>query len=142
MEIELKNCKNKKCNNKFRQYNSLQQYCSFSCKKEDKKVKPIRQIGSKMVKRLTEYSRQRPIFLDKPKNKRCPVTGERTNQIHHKKGRKGYADKWARDNDVWLLNDERFFLAVSEDGHREIEGNTTWAMEQGYSLSRLENLDK
>jgi len=57
--------------------------------------------------------------------------------IHHKMGRTGYADKWARDNDISLLIDARFFLAVSRTDHQWIELNPVKAKELGYSYSRL-----
>jgi hypothetical protein len=67
----------------------------------------------------------RPSFLE---GKRCPITGGVATEIHHMKGRMGK-----------LLIDERYFLAVSREGHIKIGDNPEWAMEMGYSLSRLHN---
>jgi frataxin-like iron-binding protein CyaY len=36
-----------------------------------------------------------------------------------------------------LLNDKRYWLAVSRKGHRFIEDNPKWAKDNGYSLYRL-----
>ena len=96
-----------------------------------------------MTTDLSKYSKARTKFFEDPKNKRCRVFSEqKANQIHHMKGRKGYADKWARENGIKLLYDTRFFLPVSTDGHRKIEANPAWSYENKYSLSRLENLDQ
>lgn len=57
--------------------------------------------------------------------------------IHHKMGRTGFADKWARDNDISLLIDARFFLAVSRRDHQWIELHPNEAKKLGYSYSRL-----
>lgn len=62
--------------------------------------------------------------------------------IHHKKGRVGYADQWAKDRGITLLRDQRYWLPVSREGHNEIELNPQWAKDQGFSLSRLEIIDE
>lgn len=70
----------------------------------------------------------------------CPVMGTpitMDSDIHHKMGRIGYADQWARDLDISLLIDVRYFLAVSREGHNKIEKFPNWAKERGYSLDRL-----
>lgn len=71
----------------------------------------------------------------------CPVTGQIARQIHHMKGRQGYADEWARENKISLLIDRRYMLPVSDEGHRKIELNPAWAKEMGYSLSRLAKVE-
>lgn len=70
----------------------------------------------------------------------CPITGKpitTESDVHHKRGRVGYADQWARDNDIPLLLDPRFFLGVSREGHEWIESHPKEARELGYSESRL-----
>ena len=67
---------------------------------------------------------------------KCPITGtdiDMSSDIHHKKGRNGYADDWARLNDIPLLIDPRYFLAVSRVGHQWIEMNPTKAKQMGLS---------
>lgn len=74
----------------------------------------------------------------------CPIKGvpiTMDSDIHHKMGRVGYADQWARDNDISLLIDIRFFLAVSREGHIWIESNREEAEKKGYILSRLSNYE-
>lgn len=93
-----------------------------------------RQVSDKRSAENAVYRIRAPLFL---KGKKCPITGGKATQVHHKKGRKGYADKWARDNGITLFLDERFWLGVSAKGHQQIEDNPEWARENGYSLSRL-----
>lgn len=72
------------------------------------------------------YLKKRIEFLEKPENKICPITGTRTTDVHHKKGRVGS-----------LYLDERFWIALSRAGHKQVEENPEWAKENGYSLNRL-----
>lgn len=75
----------------------------------------------------------------------CPVTGrdiDMSSDIHHKKGRDGYADQWARDNDISLHIDPRFFLACHRIGHTWIEANREEAMKLGYTLTRQDTIQK
>lgn len=102
--------------------------------------KPIRRRSLKGVILDKKYSRIRKEFLSKKENQKCPVTNKQTIEIHHKMGKIGYADEWARLNDVPLLIDERFFLAVSRDGHNYIEANPTKAKEKGWSVKRIISL--
>ena len=88
--------------------------------------KPIQKISKKREKESREYTIKRLKFLAQPENHRCPVTGERATEIHHKAGRTGS-----------LYLDENNWLAVSRNGHRKIEENPEWAKENGYSLNRL-----
>ncbi len=97
-------------------------------RKELKKfLNPIPKVSAKRKVENRKYTIERLRFLAQPENLRCPITNERTTDIHHKKGRIES-----------LLLDTRYWLAVSRNGHREIEENPDWAKEQGYSLSRLE----
>ena len=65
------------------------------------------------------------------------ITKEKATDIHHKMGRIGYADEWARQENIPLLLDVRFWLAVSRKGHQMIEENPEWAKENNYSIDRL-----
>lgn len=88
-------------------------------KKSSKKIKP------RSTKRAAEeriYNKNAPIFLA---GKICPITKEPATQVHHKKGRIGP-----------LLNDMRYWLAVSAEGHDRIERNPEWAYKMGYSFKR------
>ena len=91
-----------------------------------KEFKPIPKISQKRKIENAKYIVLRIEFLGKKENSICPVTGEKTTEIHHKKGRVGS-----------LFLDIRYWLAVSREGHKKIEENPEWAKKEGYSLSRL-----
>lgn len=102
-------------------------YCKFhQYLRTDKKPKKLKHETEKRGKENMEYLRKRKIFLSLPENEFCAVfPWLRATEIHHKKGRIGK-----------LLTDERYFLAVSPEGHRKIENNPEWAYEMGYSIRR------
>jgi hypothetical protein len=96
----------------------------------------INPVSDKMKSRLSEYSQIKKNWI---KGKRCAVFPEKwATDVHHKKGRIGFADKWARDNNIPLLIDTRFWLPVSREGHIKIGDLQAWAMEQGFTLPRNE----
>jgi hypothetical protein len=115
-----------KCGKEFKQYNSLQKYCSYTCQNKYAKPKRISQISEKRKTEIQQYSILRKEFLSDPKNQICPITKQPTTDVHHKKGRVGS-----------LFLDTRYWLAVSREGHVMIEENPEWAKEKGYSLNRL-----
>lgn len=131
-------CKN--CNNKFQPKYFLAKFCGEStCLKAEKewqeeklsgkKPKPatkIKQVSDKRKIENLKYSAQRIVFLGKPENQKCPITGKPTTDVHHMRGRVGN-----------LFLDERYWIALSREGHRYVEENPEWAKEQGYSLNRL-----
>lgn len=97
--------------------------------------KPINKVSENQSKLLTRYNVMRKKFLH---GKKCAVLkGRPATQVHHMAGRIGYADEWARENNIPLLIDERFFLPVSDEGHRMVTDNPKWACENGYSFLRV-----
>lgn len=146
--IKNRECQDSECTETFRQFNSLQKYCSPQCKIKNIKVEFV--TGFPLYKKLLKksksnkrkripfmskkrklefpiYSVNRKIYLNRPENRWCPVfPSKRAIEVHHKKGRIGS-----------LYLDERYWLAVSDQGHKKIELNPKWAKEKGYSLSRL-----
>lgn len=134
-----KNCKT--CGKAFKPRTTLDRYCSFGCtpKKADSganrisrsKLKPK---SAKQAKLDRQYSAARKAFLAMPENKFCAVyPHKRATEVHHKKGRKGYAD----EKEIPLIVDVRYFLAVSREGHEFIENNPKEAYAKGWSLSRM-----
>lgn len=119
----MKPKKCKECKSVFTPQRPLQAMCSPTCAYKRAKRKPIKKESKKRSIDNKAYLTLREVFL---KGKICPVTGQRATQIHHKKGRIGS-----------LLCDVKYWLAVSDEGHKKIELNPKWAKEQGYSLSRL-----
>lgn len=123
------------CNKALRKANKL-------ADKQDQKreamfnAPEIPKVSPKMAAALRIYSQKRGPWLV---GKQCAVFPEqKATQVHHKKGRGfGFADAWAKEHDICLLNDERYWLAVSADGHDKINNNTEWALEMGFSVLRL-----
>lgn len=117
--------------------------CNHAARKQARKAArpktrpdPISKVSGKMAKALGHYSRQKAQWI---KGKRCAVYPQhQATDVHHKKGRVGYADQWARENNIPLLLDERFWLPVSRGAHDRIELNPTWARKMGYSETRAE----
>jgi hypothetical protein len=100
----------------------------------------IRRVSKKQGKRERLYSKQRVEFLED--NPDCAMMVDdrcegRANTVQHTKGRKGYADQWARDNDIWLINDVRFFLPACWPCHKYAEEHPNEAKEKGWAVSRL-----
>jgi hypothetical protein len=74
----------------------------------------------------------------------CPIMGTpitMESDIHHIKGRKGFASAEKRLNCISLLIDVDHFLAVSREGHNWIEAaeNRAEAERRGFIKSRLSN---
>ena len=91
-----------------------------------KEFKPIPKISQKRKIENAKYIVLRIEFLGKKENSICPVTGEKTTEIHHKKGRVGS-----------LFLNTKFWRGVSRKGHLKIENNPEWAKENGFSENRL-----
>jgi hypothetical protein len=105
-----------------------------------KQKKAIPKVSEKMSKALYIYGKEKKGWLD---GKGCAVYPEQmATQIHHKKGRSidGYADQWAKNNDICLLIDKRFWLPTSDDGHKKITNDSAWAIKNGFSCLRTEIL--
>lgn len=102
--------------------------------KELKPRKPLPKVSKKRAVENAKYTVKRLEFLGKPENRICPVTGKEATEIHHMKKRVGFADSWARVNNVSLLLDTRFWLAVSREGHIWIHNNPKEATEVGFLM--------
>ena len=129
-EVKLKVCADKNCNKEFRQFNSLQKFCSSVCmnknKKPDLKLKSLYKIPKVSDKRKIEnakYSVLRIEFLGKKENQICPITKYPAIEIHHTYCGKDRA-KYYLDTTTWI--------AVSRDGHNWIHDNPKEARELGY----------
>lgn len=141
MNFLLKTCKVSGV--QWKQYNSLQKCPCDTCKESRKKPpnlklkslykKPQRFSKKRQIQEL-QYLADRIVFLSKPENQTCPITKQPTTEIHHVRKRRGFADEYARLNNIPLLLDQRFWLAVSREGHQKIEDNPEWAFENGYSI--------
>ena len=140
-----KECAADDCTVVFKLYRTTDKYCSYECKKNNttptkSKNYTIPKQSKKMAALMPRYYKIRADFMNALDSQDCPVYPDKSiSDVHHKKGRSpdAYADDWARENNIPLLLDVRFFLAVSRYGHDYIEANPKWAKEMGYSLDRL-----
>jgi hypothetical protein len=87
----------------------------------------IRSVSPAMAHKLLSYKTLRREFLSRPENKWCPVflhlTGEKvlTTDIHHTRGRSHK-----------LLNNMKYWIAVSRKGHDWIGANPAMARKLGF----------
>lgn len=102
-----------------------------------KQPKPIAKHSKKGAALNKEYLTGREIFLSLPENQKCFVEGcsKKADTIEHTKGRKGYADKDARENDIPLLLDERFWQPCCGEHNLEFENNPE--LSKKYQLSQI-----
>lgn len=120
----------KRCQTHYRSYRA-----KVNAEKNPKVVKARKPIPKESKKRAVlnaKYTVQKIVFMSKPENKICPITGTPATDVHHVKKRIGFADSWARINNIPLLLDERYWLAVSRVGHNWIHNNPIEATELGY----------
>jgi hypothetical protein len=85
---------------------------------------PLRKVSIKRKAQNVLYLKRRAEFFARPENLKCKVFPLlQATDIHHMAGRKGD-----------MLLDERFWLAVSREGHRWIHENPKKAMELGFIM--------
>lgn len=118
---KLKKCK--QCGKEFKQYNSLMKCPCIGMVLKTPKRSPIKKVSDKRKVKDLQYYALRKVFLEKPENQTCPITGQQTVEVHHKFSGKD-RDKYYLDVTTWL--------AVSRDGHNWIHENPKEAREKGY----------
>lgn len=103
-----------------------------------KKGYTIPKISKKHAKKISTYSKICKKYKEKHSLCQAKMNGctHHTTDVHHKMGKVGFADKWARENDVELLNDVRHFLPVCRSCHDYIESHPEFAYENNFSLRR------
>lgn len=86
---------------------------------------------------LRIYVKLNKEYLSRPENQKCFIEGckRKANTVEHRAGRKGFADDWARSNDIPLLIDERFFAPCCLQHNLELENNP--ALAKKYQLSKI-----
>lgn len=125
----------------WKQYNSLQKCGCEECQKLPKKV-PVKKAYSipKVSEKRKEvnkiYEKVRIEVLTDAKFK-CFIDGCKNvaNTCEHTMGRKGFADQWARDNNILLLIDKRFLKACCLHHNGELENNPE--LSKQYQLSKI-----
>jgi hypothetical protein len=96
---------------------------------------PIEKVSVNMKGKLGKYAGKKARWI---KGKKCAVyPSQPATEIHHMMGRVGFADEWARENDMPLMLDERFWLPVSHEAHVKITNDSKWAWENQYSFKRV-----
>jgi hypothetical protein len=117
-------------------------YCSPACYYADqkKKAKPrtaVKKVSASRERENPIYKEKRLAFLALPENHFCFINGcnRRATTIEHLKGRKGYADDWARDNKISLYIDDRFWAPCCFQHNGELENNTE--LSRAYQLSKI-----
>lgn len=94
----------------------------------------MRRVSKRRASENRTYAKRRLIFLEKHENRICPVvesgvtgrpigTTVYTQDVHHTNHREGK-----------LLLDERFWLAVSREGHRWIGDHPAEARKRGWLI--------
>lgn len=142
MKLPEKECE---CGTVFTQFNSLNRFCSYTCKaryskKQDKKPpktpKPIRKFSEKRTLINNSYKVIRIEVLTEA-NFICFIDGcqNTANTIEHTAGRLGFYDEWARDNNIPLIIDKRFLKACCLYHNGELETNTE--LSKKYQLSKI-----
>lgn len=133
----------RECGESFIPFNSLEKYCSYSCKKKhikpNLKLKPLYKIPKVSNKRKelnAIYEKVRIEVLSEAKFK-CFVDGcgNIATTAEHRMGRKGFADEWARENNVPLLIDKRYLAACCLKHNLEMENNPE--LSKKYQLSKI-----
>lgn len=135
MNFRLKDCKNPNCSNKFKQFNSLQKFCSPNCQTQVQGNKKIKQVSEKRKTENQIYSVRRQLFLIQ--NPHCFIENcdRKATTVEHIKGRKGFADDFARDNNISLFIDERFWKPCCWEHNIELENNPE--LSKKYQLSKI-----
>lgn len=145
---KLKVCGDKDCDKTFKQYNSLQKYCSPSCQNKNRnvnlKLKPLYKIPKVSEKRKVVnkvYETVRIEVLTEAKFN-CFIDGcnNVANTVEHTAGRLGFYDDWARDNNMPLVIDKRFLKACCLHHNGELENNPE--LSRKYQLSKITGKQK
>lgn len=102
--------------------------------KEKTKPKPIKKVSEKRVPLQDRYNVMKLEYFSK--KEKCSVKGCKKigSTVEHTKGRKGYADKWAIENEIPLLIDIRHWIKVCPQHNLEFESNT--ALSREYQKSK------
>lgn len=143
-----KKCKNPECSNSA--YSSLIPYCGFECRNKmkpplDLKLKsiqkPIPRVSEKRKKLNKIYEVVRIEILTEAKFV-CFVDNCKNiaNTIEHQRGKVGYFDDWARENDIHLLIDKRFLKPCCLKHNLEFENNPE--LSKKYQLSKIHKGEK
>lgn len=99
-------------------------------------MKQIPKVSQKRIVLNRIYEKVRIEVLSEAKFK-CFIENCKNvaNSVEHRMGRKGYADEWARENDIPLLIDKRYLAACCNYHNLELENNPE--LSKQYQLSKI-----
>lgn len=139
--VKQKQCRNKGCENYFTPFKSTDKYCSRKCFNDNfkpnlklKDLKPIKKVSDKRKELNKIYEKVRIEVLSEAKFK-CFIDGctNVATTCEHLMKRKGFADQWAKDNDIPLLIDKRYLRACCMQHNKELETNPELSKKYQYS---------
>ena len=148
-----KECRNENCDIHFLPFKTTDAFCSAKCmfehkssrkSNETKRITPVRKVSKKREKESAQYRIRRLNFLAQPGNQRCQINGsncsKKATTIEHSKGRQGFADEFAREINISLYLDERFWKPACLNCNLEMENNTE--LSHKHQLSKNHNGEK
>ena len=127
----------------WKQYNSFSKCQCEQCKAVQKKPQPKQKKFYRIPRQSEKRKALNPIYekvrievLTEAKFV-CFIDGcKRTaTTAEHTKGRKGFADQWARDNNIPLLVDKRFLKPCCWQHNGDLENNPE--LSKKYQLSKI-----
>lgn len=136
-----KQCRNKGCDNYFTPFKTTDKYCSRECFNANKKpnlqlskMKPIKKVSDKRKELNKIYEKVRIEVLSEAKFK-CFIHGCKNvaTTVEHLMKRKGFADDWAKENNIPLLIDKRYLRACCLAHNGELETNPELSKKYQYS---------
>lgn len=100
---------------------------------------PIKKVSDKKRNEIDQYVPMKDAFLLR---KWCAVHGKPCVpvDVHHQKGKVGYADDIAREKGIPLLIDIRFWTPVCRAAHNELTEHSAKAIQDGHSVLRTQKL--
>jgi hypothetical protein len=98
---------------------------------------PIKKRSDIITRMMAIYRPKAAKFLV---GKMCAVYPHlKATETHHMYNRSidDFADEWAVNHNMPYLLDDRFWLPVSEEGHKKITEDSAWAWANGFSFKRV-----
>lgn len=139
ISFKLKKCK--ECSKEFKQYNSLNSYCSPDCKSKNTKIVPKKKY---LIPKVSEKRKEVNKIYEKVRievlveaNFKCFIEGctNVANTIEHSAGRLGFYDEQSRHDNIPLIIDKRFLKACCLLHNGELENNPE--LSKKYQLSKI-----
>jgi len=136
----------------WKQYNSFQKCPCDQCKAKQKTKQKTPNLKLKSLYKIPKESEKRKKLNPDYKKVSIEVLSEAkfvcfidgcknvANTIEHLMGRKGFADQWARDNNIPLMIDKRYLRACCLHHNGELERNPE--LSKKYQYSKISGIKK